>query len=164
MCRKKKSGESPEIKPQGRKTKIFLMYLKFLETYLSNPKNGLTSLKALRELLINKFCLKDEDISIYLVYKMIRKINFSHKKVQRQFARRNEEETISKRYELIQEIIKHLKLDRNFVFLDETGFNNFVIPIFGYSQVGKRLVYPVKPKSCNYSVLAAITKDGIIGY
>lgn len=162
--RKQQIGKEPIIAKRGAKTKILFKYLDFLRNHLSNPKNGLTSLRALKKLLVQKFNLNNNQFSLGLVHKMIKKINFSRKKVQRQFERRNTQETIEKRYKIIQEIIKHKRLDRNFIYIDETGFNNYVIPIFGYSEIGKKLVYPVKPKTHNFSVLAAISEEGLIGY
>jgi len=55
-------------------------------------------------------------------------------------------------------------LGRKFIYLDETGFNNILIPIYGYSKKGEPVSYSGQPKCSNHSVLAALTDEGILGY
>ena len=54
--------------------------------------------------------------------------------------------------------------EKTFIYVDETGFNSALMPIYGYSQIGKRCYYKGKPKGSNYSVVAAITQDEFMGF
>ena len=56
-------------------------------------------------------------------------------------------------------------LNRKFIYIDETGFDNFIIPIFGYSKRGIKLSYQVQSRSTIVlGVLAAFTDEGILAY
>ena len=161
---KRKIGQIPKLEKRGRKTKILKIYLDFLENHLTTPRNRFTSLYTLKTIILRRFNLSPTEISTNLIHKMIRKINFSYKKNRKIFEARNTAKTKQSRYDLIEEIIKHRMLNRKFIYIDETGFNNFIIPIFGYSPKGERLTYEVQPKTNNFSVLAAFSDEGILAY
>jgi hypothetical protein len=38
------------------------------------------------------------------------------------------------------------------------------MPIYGYSKIGKRCFYKGKPKGKHYSVVAAITREKLLGF
>lgn len=161
---KRKLGKIPELQKVGRPLKIRRDYLDFLRHFLQNPKNGLSSLYSLKLLLIRKFSIARDTLSLTTIYRMLKMINFSCKKCVRFCIQRNEPKTRADRYSLMQEIMKHRKFERQFIYIDETGFNNHIIPIFGYSPKGKRFPYKVSTKCPNISVLAAFTDEGIIAY
>ena len=54
------------------------------------------------------------------------------------------------------------------LFIDETGFNNNLTPIYmyvdGYSLIGKTCQSKCSAKSKRISVLAAMTKDELLGF
>ena len=78
--------------------------------------------------------------------------------------KRNIQETKLKRFNLIEEIINHIRVGRKFIYIDETGFNTFVTPISGYAKKSEKCVYEYKKRTNNFSVIAAMTEDGILGY
>ena len=53
---------------------------------------------------------------------------------------------------------------KELIFLDETGFNQTLIPFYGYSKIGEKCLTKTSTKTENYSVVAAITKSKILGF
>ena len=51
-----------------------------------------------------------------------------------------------------------------FIFIDETGFNQSLIPTYGYFKVGERCTYGTYAKGKSFSVITAITKGQILGF
>lgn len=164
VLKKKKNNQEPVIQTQRRPSKIKQEYLDFINSFLQVPKNCFTSLYCLRNLLTHKFKLEKDEISIQLVHKMIIKTNFSWKRCKKNAIFRNVEKSIENRYNLMDTLLKHRLLKRKFIYLDETGFNNTLIPIHGYCKKNQSLLYSGPPKCPNISVLAAMTDDGLMGY
>ena len=61
-------------------------------------------------------------------------------------------------------ICQQLQRKRDVIYIDEVEFNQEILPIFGYSQIGKKASAKKRPKSENYSVVAAITKNYPLGF
>ena len=92
-----------------------------------------------------------------------KKINFSWKKAKLHAINRNSKKTIESRIHAITEICEHLKLGRKFIYIDESGFGRKTIPLFGYAKLGKPYVIRGSVSSHNFSVIAAITSEKILG-
>jgi hypothetical protein len=71
---------------------------------------------------------------------------------------------ILKRYNDTISFLSQIKQEAQMIFIDESGFNNHVIPIFGYAKKGRKCVVEVHPKTSNISVLAAITQSCLLGF
>jgi len=54
--------------------------------------------------------------------------------------------------------------NQNFIYIDETGFNNHTRPLFGYSTKGKRPILKEISRGPNHSVAAVITRNRLVGY
>jgi len=50
------------------------------------------------------------------------------------------------------------------IFIDEAGFNIEMDREYGWSVKGKRFTKKAKPKSLNYSVIAAVTSSRLLCY
>ena len=77
---------------------------------------------------------------------------------------RNKPSTKTLRNMVVRETLGFFKAGYKFVYLDETGFNNNLIPIYNYSKKGEKAFCLCPKQSKNISVLAAISSSGLIGY
>ena len=126
----------------GRKTKIIIQdYLEFAKSYLENPKLCSNSLRALEYNLCRQFNLDPLSISLHLVHKIVKKINFTYKRVSKMVKDRNDPELIEERKNVSNLLLTSIYNDKLVIFIDETGFNNNLTPIFGYSLLEKVLYY-----------------------
>jgi len=164
-CLQKKKHNKPAIiEKRGRKTKVQQRFLEFLEEFLMNPKNQITTLKDLRRLLIKRFNLQEKDMTIYLVHKMVKMLSFTRKRASIQVNSAQSKSNIDKREILSRLMIKNFSQNKLIIFIDETGFNQHVVPICGYSKKGKKFTLQCPPKGTNHSVIAAVTKEKILCY
>lgn len=164
VMKKEKENKAPILEKQGRKTIMKAEYLSFINDYLKNPNNCFTSLRNLKFLLMEQFLLTEEELSITTIHRMVKSLGFHYKRSRRVSIHRNTYDTKEVRYRLIMEILKHRYLQRKFIFLDETGFNNYLRPYYGYAHKKEHCIYKVGDKTKNFSVLAAISEDKILGY
>jgi len=92
-------------------------------------------------------------------------VDFSYKKSTKEITKRNSITTINKRYE---SSLKYLHLLDNpniiIVYIDESALNESLIPLYGYSKKGEPFIVQYPPKSERISLIAAITKNEIIGF
>jgi len=95
---------------------------------------------------------------------MVRELGFSRKKTSKSAIKRNSEENLDFRLEVAREMCSAIKRNLTFIFIDESGFNASLSPLYGYSRVGQRCLISSKPDTENYSVIAAITQEKILGY
>jgi len=72
--------------------------------------------------------------------------------------------TIGDRYHAIQNIINSSNAKRNFIYLDETSFNNFIIPLTCNRLRRKPVCDEVQPQFSNKSVLAAFSDGEVIPF
>ena len=70
------------------------------------------------------------------VAKIIRKAGFSRKRVKKHYIERNTPRTISIRREKVLEYIELLIRGYKFIYIDESGFNEHVAQVYGYSKIG----------------------------
>ena len=63
-----------------------------------------------------------------------------------------------------KELLSCVERDIEIVFIDEVGFNQDLAPLYGYSKVGTKCSYSKLPKSNNFSVTAAMSTRGLIGF
>ena len=62
---------------------------------------------------------------------------------------------------VMKDIIKKKRL---IIYLDESAIDETLVPLRGYAPAGEPFVMGMKPKKERVSLLAAITKDRLLGY
>ena len=135
-----------------------------LEIFLSQSKNRLATLDVMRKHLIEKFDLNNHSISLPTISRMVKRLSFSRKRVKKLAPRRNISLTLDKRQDVARKILSYEKFGKEIIYIDETGFNQQMTPLYGYSKIGERCLVTTGLKGQNYSVIAAITKSKILGY
>ena len=135
-----------------------------LETFLGQPHNRLSTLYSLRKHLMEKFNLPQMRISLSTVSNMLKRLSFSRKRTKKFSTRRNTTKTIEKRKDVARKLLSAERDGKIIIFIDETGFNQQMIPQYGYSKIGEKCLISADLRSQNYSVIAAITKLKIVGY
>ena len=61
------------------------------------------------------------------------------------------------------ELGDYIKKGKNIIFIDECGFNQNLVPKYGWYFSKKKYRIPQLPKSRNLSAIVAISLDGIVG-
>jgi len=161
---KQKKNQNALLESRGRKTKIKTEYLDFLNRYFQDQTNCFTSLRQLKLLLQDKFHLNDYDLSLTTIFRMVKSQKFFYKRVTRAPIRRNIDQAKEDRYSLIMEILRHVQLERTFIYIDESGFGNYTIPNYAYAKNSSRCIYNVEKRTENLSLIAAMTQDRILGF
>jgi len=156
------------VSPQkrGRKSLMIKKYLEFVSFALENaiPNHAIFA-KNIKESLIKKFEeLRSIPLSIKTISKMIKKCGFSWKKTSKLIKKSDEPDQIKNQIDDACQHVEYLKDQREFIFIDETGFNSSMIPIFAYSKRGEPSPYHRPEKQRNISVIAAISNHGIVGF
>ena len=94
---------------------------------------------------------------------MRKKYHLTYTRAARRFVARDDDTTISQRYEAIS---ASMALGINFfsecVFVDEAGFDRNMHCSHGWFNIGKAWKITVEPKRSNLSILGAITAHGVI--
>ena len=135
-----------------------------LEIYMSQPSNRLSTLASMRKHLIEKFHLQNKRIALSTISKMLKRLSFSRKRTKKIATRRNITLTREKRTDVARRFLSAERAGKEIIFIDETGFNQQMIPLYGYSKIGERCLVSANFRSQNYTVIAAITKSRILGY
>ncbi len=135
-----------------------------MENFLSNPVNRLSTLQNMREHLIQVLNIEKQNFCLSTVSNILKRLSFSRKRTSAQISKRNTPETIQARVKVAIKFLEFLKNDKEFIFIDETGFNQSLVPVYGYTKKGQPCKSPGPLKGQNYSVIAAITRGRIIGY
>ena len=91
-------------------------------------------------------------------------LRFSRKRVVKQYIQRNIPRVIQRRFEVAQKILEYLNKNVEFIYIDETGFNQNFSPFYSYSKKGEKSIIKTPPKGDNYSVIAAITSKKFLSY
>ena len=102
--------------------------------------------------------IPDNKLCLSTISNSLKGLSFSRKRTRKSAARRKIAINLEKRRQAARELISAIKLNLEVIFFDQTGFKITLAPLYGYSKVGERCIV-----SSN-SVVAAITKEKIIGY
>jgi hypothetical protein len=116
----------------------------------------------MKNLLCNRFNIPNNSLSTRTVGRMVRMCNFKKKRCIPQFYQRNNPEVIEKRYYDTLSFI--VNMNTQVIFIDESDFNNNIIPIFGWARKGEKCVKRVAPQHRNTSIVAAISQSEILGF
>ena len=101
-------------------------------------------------------------VSKQLVHLILQRLGFSFKRIRKRGKSKKKPEILA----TFIEYIKNLPSDTNIVAIDESGFNHFPSPIYGYSLKGQPAIVEFVPSNdrVRYSLLMAISKTGQIEY
>ena len=162
----KKEKEINQPKTE-RKPKRFLITQEMydeLEEYMSKKKYTFLTLNIIRKHLIERFNLENWRISLKTVSNMLKRLSFSRKRTRKFSDRRNIDSTIKERKNVAIAFASAVKWDTEIIFIDETGFNQALTPLYGYAKIGEKCWIKTTGQGDNYSVLAAITKSKVLGF
>ena len=95
---------------------------------------------------------------------MLKRINFTNKKGKFNPEMRNASNTIDERKLKSKVMTDIIMKDRLIIYLDESAIDETLVPLRGYAEAGKPFVVNMKPKKERVSLLAAITKERVLGY
>jgi transposase len=112
--------------------------------------------------IFNKFNVKIHNKKLSLIYK---KLNLTKKKAKKRIAKdENFIDTISEARTKFINNINTIDKDK-IISIDETGINNVLNNLFGYSEKGHDINIPISnKKNKNNSIIIALTTSGIIHY
>jgi len=105
-----------------------------------------------------------KEFSLKTIAKMIKRVGFNRKRVRKVTLTRNFVNRKNERYQKSKEILTALYLGKELVYIDESSVNQSLVPVYGYSLIGKRCCLHTLPKSTNISILAAIKKDELLAF
>lgn len=149
---------------RGRKMKLNEEHLQYLSNFVKNPNYFGKTVIDMREALIEAFNLEPDDYKVSCVYKGLKRLNLTFKKIIWKKPKDNELTTKKKRHLVAQDLLKFHSVKCRMIFLDESGFNLNIRPTYFWGPKGQ-LIHGSRPvKSCNYSLLAAMDYEKIIGW
>ena len=150
---------------QGKKSKIQKQYLDKLKEIMQIEKNCFLSSKLILEKWL-KLCQIDKKYVKARNFRNIlhKELNFSFKKSTTHKPRTNNIINKGKRRDFVLIMIKEIDQNMKFIFLDETSFNMEGKKCYGWSLKGEILSLEAKNRSCNYSLIAAMTQSRLIGF
>ena len=88
---------------------------------------------------------------------MIKKCGFSRKRVSKTKFSRNTPRTIGIRHDKYLEYMTYVLRDYKFIYIDESGFNDHVASVYGYSKIGEHIFLKTPPRAKNISSITAVT-------
>lgn len=164
LClRYKETGEIFE-KPKGRPRKLDSTQMQFLDNLISDPKNISMTLMDMRAALLENFKFKNNKLSITTVFRAFKRNKNVFKKIVWKKPKDNESRTKNLRKAAAIDILKAHLSSLSPVYIDETSFNLMIRPLYSWGFRGK-IIFGIRPaKSTNYSLLAAMDNNGIIGW
>lgn len=149
-----------------RRSRIFTdPMLEYIENYFTHPSNLMKPVYKLKSDIVKEFHLKFKNISMSSLYRWLHRLKISYKNVIAIYEKTNTQKIIEKRYEIVRELVHLLSENYTFIYLDETSFHlhdNYSRK--AWFKRGKKIVYRIKPKSKNYTLIAAITAREIMGF
>lgn len=149
----------------GRPSKVNEEQFEKLEDLFRNKLNGYLPAKTLL-LKWRQLCNWPNDyLSISAFRNILKKrLGLSFKRNGVCNVRGNERKGKQLRYEFVLAITKQIILNKRLIFIDEAGFNLEGHKNYGWSEKGAPLPVNVMSKSVNYSVLGAMSQQGLIGF
>ena len=106
--------------------------------------------------------LRKKEPSLTTIFKYTKKVGFSKKIV----SKRNEQALSNlkvDRKNLIFKMMTLIKIKKEIIYIDETGFNIDMVPLRGISKKNSKCFIKRKNKSKNITAICAIDSKNIIG-
>lgn len=101
-------------------------------------------------------------ISLTTISKYIRCIGITYKRAKKRLFGKDIDCLLNKQKEFRKKLQK--VADKNIICVDESGFVTNDCPLYGYGFKGKDVICNIKSNPIKYSLLMAITKNGILAY
>ena len=139
-------------------------YLDAICGFLSHSKRVCSTLSEIKRYLLDRFAMELPSISISTISKWVKKAGFSRKRLSAVVKDRNGVEMVQKRKKAAIEISQHISEKKEIIYIDEVSFNQDMVPIYGYSQIGKPAFATKRVKGENFSVVAAVTNRSFLGF
>jgi transposase len=103
-------------------------------------------------------------ISLSALYHRVKKLKFTFKKITSVKRAGNQPSNKEKRKEYCVNFLDLFNSHLKIIFLDECGFNLGGKENYGWAPRNKRAIEQISPKSQNYSVLAFLCLEGLLGF
>lgn len=119
----------------------------------------------LEELRERVFSIYDKIICTATISKYIKNFNYSFKRLHTVTERSLTEENIQKRREYAYSFVQKVLMERNILFIDETGFKIEMRPFYGYSPINKPpIATSSMMRSRNITVMACLSRETLFYY
>jgi hypothetical protein len=154
-------------KKKGRCSKITVNQLTFLKDMFANKKKGFGYLPS--RVILETWLKRCELPSNFIKPRYFReilhkKLGYSYKKNSTFKQKGNTFKNKEYRQKFVQWNLKLLEMNKEFIFIDECGFNLEDHKTYGWNAIGKPLPTRQSIKSMNYTLIGAMTKEGLLGY
>lgn len=149
---------------RGCKGKLQPEHLNFCDQILLDKKEIGITIKELKKKLCEHFNLDFKFISCSGLYKAVRRMGYTLKKVQTKSPAVLTDEVLTKRVIVVKKLVSAFCQSYNVVYIDETAFYFNEPRSRGYGKKGKRLVRYQYQASARYSVVAAMNEEGMLAY
>ena len=140
-------------KPKPKKITDIPKVIKYVKSLLINDK--FISIKDIRTKTSKKFGIMYSNSFIYTL--VVKKLNYSYKKITKKTYSKDINELMKKK----KAFIKNIGNYKNIICIDETYVHSNIHDNYGWSPKGKRLIHFVKSNPKKYSVIVAISCNGI---
>lgn len=145
-----------------RPSKLNEQHIEFLKSLLTQRNGCILTLSQLKEKLLEQFPTI-EKISLKTIANMLQKENFTFKKVSIHVDRKNYPQNLELQKTVSKKLITVLSQDYKIIFVDETGIKLNSSPKYGWGKKGEKISVQVETSKKNYTVMAAITDEEILG-
>ncbi len=149
---------------RGRTRKLTGEHIKFLIDLIDDPKNLGMTLSDMRNQLITQFAFQTSEISISTIQRALKREKKTFKKIVWKKPKDNEPRTKNLRKIVAIDLLKIFMEDFSPISIDESSFNLCLRPTHAWGTAGKIISGKRPAKSCNYSLLAAMDINEIIGW
>ncbi len=147
---------------RGRKKLLSSQHFDFIKTFYGNKMNFNKTITDLHVALVKEFKLEPTFISAWSLYKYMKDISFSYKKIIYKNKNANSSQVKEKRKTVALQIIGAHNDSFDFVYIDEVSFNLDIWPQKGWAPLGKNQKVSYPGKSKNYSAIVAMDIEGIL--
>ena len=160
---RKKRKDWRECKPYKHQM-LKQEFLDDIRRYFEGPQGACTTVMKIKKYLITLHPEELKNIGKSTLRQWVRKAGYTYKRLISGVAQKNSLDMIRLRYTAASILCQNVHKNREVIFLDEVGFNQDLMPFFGYSEVGKSAYAVKRATGDNYTAIAAMTKTRFMGY
>lgn len=164
---KKKISKNQNIFPlkRGKISKITPFVLDELKKLMTRPKICILPSKEIKQILFKNCNLPQNFIGDRYFRKILQnELKFSYKKNQTTKPQGDSEQNKTKRYDFAALMLKKIEMGKELIFIDESSFNLEGKKGYSWSPRGNPLKIEAGTRSINYSLIAAISEESLIGF
>jgi transposase len=151
-------------KQRGPKKRLTGANLKYIKDFYTKKENATKTLMDLKENFLREFNLSRKFVGISTLWRAVNQLRFTSKKLHLILYKKNTRSNIRSRYNLALTLLQSYHKKQHLIYIDETGFNMNQFPRRGFAPVNTKACIYGSAKSQNFSVVAAMDKDGILGF